>query len=455
MPIFSLTELANILKVAPPKKETKFTNIAIDSRQVNQSDLFVAIKGAHVDGHDFISTALEKGAAAILTEKHIDITTNFLQVKNSIKALGIWAKKKRQEFNKTPLIAITGSNGKTTVKNMVSNILKKAVDDKEDYFLASRGNLNSDIGLPLNLVNLTDKHKFVVLEMGMSHLGEIAYLTKIAKPNVAIITNAASTHIGEVGSLDNIAKAKSEIFLGLNKNGFAILNMDDKYFSFWRNLTKNKNIITFGFNKNADVRAKNLVLNFLQSSFTLCYKNTEMPITLNLAGRHNVLNALAAAACTLACNIDLATIANALAITQTTKQRLEKKSGIKGATILDDSYNASPISLIAAINSLTSFSGKKILVLGDMKELGNQEITAHKNAGNYAKKAGVDFLITFGDLAKYSADSFKDNAIHFTDKEKLITFLSKMLNTNSCVLIKGSRSMQMEDVVNAISVKSK
>jgi UDP-N-acetylmuramoyl-tripeptide--D-alanyl-D-alanine ligase len=290
-----------------------------------------------------------------------------------------------------------------------------------------------------------------VLEMGMSHVGEIAYLTKIAKPKVAVITNASAVHLeGVQGGLKTVAQAKGEIFQGLQPGGKAILNADDKSIDYWQQLVSDYEVMTFGLENPADVSASDIKLSPAGSEFMLHTSFGMVDINLPLLGRHNVMNALAATAACLALGIDLAIIKQGLESVQAVNRRLQIKTTKSGACLLDDCYNASPSSLRAAIDVLAMYPGKKILVLGDMKELGPDEKAMHFACGEYAKAAGIDLMLCLGELAQEAAAGFGTAAQHFNLKQDLLNALKPMLGKNVNVLVKGSRSMKMEDIAEAL-----
>lgn len=439
--------------------------VSTDTRTLKPGNLFVGLLGEQgVDGSTFISQAIEKGASAILVNK--DSQSNcrgtalpcpgtarraptVFKVTDTIKALGQLAVFWRNKFE-LPIIAVTGSNGKTTIKNMLGSILRAVY--KPEQVLVAYSSFNNHIGVPLNLFQLNQEHKYAVLEMGMSHFGEIAYLSKMVRPNIAIISNAFSCHLDGVGDLDGVARAKAEIFEGLENSALqkscAILNADDQYYKFWRKNAKNHTIISFSLENTSDVCANNLNLQQNFSKFTLCAFGDQTEIDLPLPGKHNVLNALAAISACFAMEIPLSKIKQGLETITAEDKRLQIVQTKQGAQILNDCYNANPASLRAAIDVLTTYPGKKVLVLGDMKELGKNEKDLHVKAAKYAAKAGVDEALVIGELTKYFADEFGKNAQHFASKNDLVKYLQTLLAKDTTILVKGSRSMKLEDVVN-------
>jgi UDP-N-acetylmuramoyl-tripeptide--D-alanyl-D-alanine ligase len=439
----SLSELANVLHTDKLQKDLVFQGVSTDTRTLIPGNMFIALKGEHYDGHQFLETAVNNGAVAAVVNTSSSITIPQILVNDTLAALGKLSTYWRNQF-KIPFISITGSNGKTTLKNMLASILRVACHS-EDSVLATLGNLNNAIGVPLTLYRLNSEHRYGVIEMGMNHFGEIAYLTNLVKPTVAIITNAAESHLEGVGSLEGVAKAKGEIFEGLNTDGVAILNSDDPYFNYWKNLIKNHTCLTFGLKSNADISA---VLS--DHCFTLNTPIGNSDITLSLLGTHNIMNALAAAAAAIALGIDLAHIKKGLEQITPTPGRMRPYFHSSGACIIDDCYNANPLSLEAAVNTLASFKGTKIIVLGDMKELGPDEKSLHESAGKKMRAAPIDYLFTLGELSVATSEAFGKNARHFADRQALIEALSPYLQQNTHILVKGSRSMHMETIISKL-----
>ena len=443
----TLAQAATILHtdILALSADTLFNGISIDTSTLQRGNLFVAIKGAHVDGHDYIESAYEKGAAAALITQPVSSLLPQLRVVNTITAMGLLAANWRKRFQ-IPMIAVTGSSGKTTLKNMIAAILTAACQGKNESVLATHGTLNNHLGLPLTLARLHTQHRFAVVEMGMNHFGEIEYLTQLAKPTIAVITNAAACHLEGVGDIAGVACAKAEIFLGLSTNGIAILNRDDVFFTFWQEQIKNHLYSSFGYHPNADIRAK-IHHSAQKSAITLCTPKGNINLNLPLLGKHNILNALAATATTLSIGIDLATIKQGLENLHPAPGRLQLHTLANGVNIIDDTYNANPFSLQAAVETLATFEGKKILVLGDMKELGVEAKPIHFTAGEKIREAGINYLFTYGELSAYSANAFGEGAYHFDEQKKLIDALKPLLHNQTTILIKGSRSMRMEKIV--------
>lgn len=444
----TLTQAAAILGLPAPTVNKDFHGISIDSRTVQPGNLFIAIPGARVDGHDFIEEAYSKGAAAALVTHTTPCALPQLQVKDIAEALGKLGAAWRDQFT-LPVIAVTGSNGKTTLKNMIANIMTTACDGDKNQVLATIGTLNNHLGLPLTLARLNSQHRYAVIEMGMNHFGEIEVLTQMTHPHVAVITNAATAHLEGVGDVAGVAKAKAEIFSGLSSDGIAILNRDDAFYTFWLEKIGKHPYLTFGLHPNADVHALLPAANQAQH-ITFCTPKGNIDINLPLLGHHNILNALAAIAATLVIGIDLQAIKQGLESIQPAPGRLQLHVLPNGVKIIDDTYNANPFSLEAAVKTLATFAGKKILVLGDMKELGNEAKQLHQQAGQDIRQAGIDYLFTYGDLSANSAQAFGEGAYHFNEQEKLVTALKPFLYNQTTILVKGSRSMHMERVVTGL-----
>ena len=431
--------------------DVELKSIGTDSRNILLNQLFIAIKGEHFDGNTFASEAIKKGAAAVLVSDANTKASPALVVKDTRLALGALAKHWRKQFS-LPLVAVTGSNGKTTIKEMLVAILNAA----NKNVLATQGNLNNDIGMPMTLLNLQQKHTVAVIEMGMNHLGEIDYLTHIAQPNVAVINNAGTAHIGELGSRDNIAKAKGEIFAGLVDGGIAVINADDDYADYWKSLNKTLNnhrkIITFGRNKPADVSATFAEKEGL-SELTLTTPSGNVRFGLALLGKHNISNALAASAAAVALGVSNADIARGLSNMQAVYGRLQRKAGYNGAMLIDDTYNANPDSMKAAIDVLAATKSDTIFVMGDMAELGESAPQMHTDIGLYAKQKDIGQFFTFGDLSVKASHAYGVSAQHFSTIENLAESLKILMKQGVTVLVKGSRFMQMERVVKELILK--
>ena len=450
-----LSEAANAINAKLVGADAMFSSVGADSRNILQGQLFVALKGDHFDGHSFANQAIVQGATGVLVADETCNVEPALLVKDTYQGLGELAAYWRSKFA-IPLAAITGSNGKTTVKEMLASILR-ATTNNPDQVLATVGNLNNHIGLPLTLLKLRTQHRYAVAEMGMNHSGEISYLSKIGKPTVALINNAGSAHLGELGSFEAIAQAKGEIFDGLAADGTAVINVDDSFASLWQDLVGERKTITFGLKNKADVSASYQ----LQDSASLLDIATSLgsiSARLPTPGLHNVMNALAATAAALAMGAPLAAITKGLEDYAGVKGRLQHLAGLNGAVVIDDSYNANPMSMKAAIDVLMAKSGKKIIVLGDMGELGENEAELHAEIGVYARTAGADALFTLGNLSEGMTKAFNVNndarATHYLSVSALTADLIKKMQPDTTVLVKGSRFMAMERVVNEITNKA-
>lgn len=447
-----LSQVVQVLGGELVGKDVEFASVATDSRNITAGDLFVALQGDTFDGSQFVLLAAEKGAVAALVNAasyHGEkMPCPIVLVKDTRLALGKLSGYWRDQFA-IPVVAITGSNGKTTVKEMLTAILREAAGNA-DAVLATQGNFNNDIGMPLTLLRLRKTHKFAVIELGMNHAGEIDYLTRLAHPDVAVINNAGSAHIANLGSLQAIAQAKGEIFAGLNKQGLAIINADEEYAPMWRVLAGSHPVIEFAVDAKAQVKAKASLVEAMGKI------EVETPLgkfsaQLHVPGLHNVRNALAATAAAAALQIPVAAIAAGLEKFSGVAGRLQRKSALNDAILIDDSYNANPASLRAAIEVLVQASGKKILVLGDMGELGIEAAKMHAEMGIEARQLGVDKLLALGELSSYAVKEFGEGARHFQRIEDLLEVLKTELVRNSTVLVKGSRFMKMERVVKEIA----
>ncbi len=445
----TLKQAATILGLNPAEQsETTFTGVSIDTRTLTPGNLFVAIRGERVDGHAFLAQAAQQGASAALVEAPVASPLPQLVVPDVVAALGTLSAHWRQQF-KLPVIAVTGSNGKTTVKNMIAAIMAAACHDDANHVLATQGTLNNHLGLPLTLSRLNALHQYAVIEMGMNHFGEIAYLTGLTHPDVAVITNAGPSHLEGVGDLAGVARAKGEIFEGLASNGLAILNRDDDFYTYWQKLIPNHRFLTFGQHPEANVRTSSI-----GGQQRLHTPVGEIDVRLPLLGEHNILNMQAAAAACIAINIDLVAIKNGLEHLQPAPGRMQVHRLANDVTIIDDTYNANPLSLTAAIRVLNDFAGKKILVLADMKELGPDAKAIHLEMGEKIRASGIDYLFTYGELSAQTAQSFGDGAYHFNEQHKLLNALKPFLYNPTTILIKGSRSMHMEKVVLGLTTES-
>jgi UDP-N-acetylmuramoyl-tripeptide--D-alanyl-D-alanine ligase len=423
--------------------DATFTGVSTDTRTIKAGDLFVALVGPNFDGHNFVAQAANAGAVGALVGRALDTPLAQVRVDDTRLALGRLAVAWRARF-RIPVVAVTGSNGKTTVKNMIAAILSE-----RGPTLATLGNLNNDIGVPLTLLRLRDSDRYAVIEMGMNHAGEIDTLTHLARPTVALVNNAAAAHLAGLGSVEAVARAKGEIFAGLTADGTAIINADDPHAGLWRQLAGARRMLSFGMEQPADVRAS-CVLNDNGSTIQLQTPIGGITMRLPLLGRHNAMNALAASSAALAAGASLADIQAGLEKLKAVSGRLEVKPGAQGARVLDDSYNANPGSLAAGIEVLRNASGERVLVFGDMGELGDTAAALHRRIGELAKKVGIEHLFAVGPLARTAVEAFGANGRHFDSHEELVQALRPMMHANMTVLVKGSRSMKMERIVAGI-----
>ncbi len=447
-----LSEAAAMLGVAFSGADAEVLRVSTDSRTIRPGDLFIALRGDKFDGGVFAAQALQQGAAGVVLDaRQAPELAAAIRVDDTRHALGRLASAWRARFT-LPVVAVTGSNGKTTVKEMLAAILRVETGS-DDAVLSTEGNLNNDIGLPLMLLRLRETHQFAVFEMGMNHSGEIDYLTRLARPDVALVNNALSAHIGLLGSVENIARAKGEIFNGLPDAGIAVFNADDAHAWLWRDLNARRCVIDFGLRQPATVRGQYQPLGF-GATLTLTLPDASLDIALQVPGEHNALNALAAAAAAFALDVSYRSIVTGLSGFAGIQGRLQKKPALHGGTLIDDTYNANPDSVKAALAVLAQQPGRKLLVLGDMGELGEDAATLHAQIGRVAQTAGVDRLLALGELTKEAVAAFGAGAMHFERIQELLAELENELAPDTTVLVKGSRFMQMERVVQSFAEES-
>jgi len=444
-----MSQVAKALGATLHGKDVMMTGVSKDTRDIHAGDLYIALKGERFDGHQFVAEANSSGAVGALVSVSVPLDVPQVQVDDTRIALGQLAAHWRQTWGRQQaagkLIGITGSNGKTSVKEMISKILSDHAG--ASAVLSTRGNLNNDIGMPMTLLELTEQHKFAVIEMGANHVGEIDYLTNIARPDVALVNNVGPAHLEGFGSLENIAKAKAEIYNGLSDDGVAVLNMDDAFSPFWEEYCADMNTIGFSMtDENADVYASLLE----GGLYRVVVKSEQADLALKVPGKHNVMNALAAIAVTYSLGLSLQEITSSLSTFENIKGRLTIKKSDAGYRVIDDTYNANPLSVSAAIEVLAGMQGDTFLVLGDMAELGGDAEKLHAEIGVKAKQAGITRLFATGRLSENTADAFGENGFYFKNKNELIKALKKTLSGSETVLIKGSRSAAMEEVVERI-----
>ena len=424
--------------------DRNFEGVSTDSRTIREGELFIALSGPNFDGNKFVNQASNKGAAGAIVASLVGEDIAQIEVEDTKLALGQLGAAWRDQHSVT-VVAITGSNGKTTLKELVFACLSSVAST-----VATEGNLNNDIGMPLMMSRIDESHEYAVLEMGANHAGEIAYLTELAKPDVVVITNAAAAHLEGFGSIEGVAHAKAEILTAEPRPKVAILNSDDEYYPYWMSLVDGVDLLSFGLSENADIRADQIETGKGQTHFTMHLLGTTIEVTLPLAGVHNVRNACAAAAVATALDVPAETIKAALESVNPVAGRLAPMQGYSGATIYDDSYNANPLSVIVAAEFLASLKGVSWLVLGDMFELGDDASRIHRDVGASIKNAGVDRLFTLGELSANACEAFGDDATPYDSLDPLISDLMAGLNEKVNLLVKGSRGMCMERVVDAL-----
>jgi UDP-N-acetylmuramoyl-tripeptide--D-alanyl-D-alanine ligase len=456
----TLTDIATITKGelynVDVAIDVAINSVSIDSRKMVSDSLFIAIKGERFDAHDFVADLAGKAGAALVSQQ-IDCKLPQVVVKDTKQALADLAAGWRKRYA-NPVIGLTGSNGKTTLKEMVAAILAQ-----KGHVLATDGNFNNDIGMPLTLLRVRENHDYAVIEMGANHFNEIDFLTHIARPTVAVINNAGPAHLEGFGDIEGVAKAKGEIFAGLDDAGIAIINADDDYAAYWSSLNKQRQTITFGLTQPADVSGHYIAGEKLRiccnTANTVNNTKNMIDVTLQLPGRHNAMNALAATAAVIALGIDLTTVKQGLEALTSVGGRLAAVEVNEGFHLIDDTYNANPASASAAIDVLATRQGVRILVLGDMGELGENAVVMHKAVGEEAKQAGIDYLFSLGVMSAEACTVFGQTENAHSALDALVVALQQQLEQHTTkdvtILVKGSRSMAMEKVVSALSADIK
>ncbi len=441
--LLTLAEVATTLGCRVPEVAARVATITTDTRQLQAGDLFVALNGERFDGHDYLAQAREAGAVAAVVSRPVDDPLAQLVVADTRLALGVLGQARRLAWG-GPLAAITGNSGKTTVKALLAAIL-----ERRGSTLATHGNLNNDIGAPLTLLRLETGHRQAVVELGANHVGEIAWTSMLARPQVAVITNVTGAHVGEFGGLGRIAQAKAEILAGLGAEGTAVLNRDDTFYACWRALVADARVVDFGLTESARVNARDLVCDrWGRYAFTLVFDGRALgAVQLQLMGLHNVRNALAAGAAALTLGVDDADILAGLESVAATPGRLMMRDGIRDCRLLDDTYNANPGAVKAALDTLATLPGPRWCFLGAIGELGNESAAWHADVGHYARARGIDFLGTLGAEAEPAARAFGADGCQFANWEALLRYAHEHLPAGTSVLIKGSRSAGMERLV--------
>ncbi|MHA7840834.1 MAG: UDP-N-acetylmuramoyl-tripeptide--D-alanyl-D-alanine ligase [Gammaproteobacteria bacterium] len=443
---FSLHALGSLLQGVCSGSDVVFHRFCMDTRQLQPGDCFIAFKGQQVNGHHYIREAVEKGAVAVIGSEYMEPLIPTLRVNDIEQALLVLAKLRRAQIT-VPVIGVTGSCGKTTTKTLLASILKEvgAVHYAEKSF-------NNAIGLPLTLLQAQPHHDFIVLEIGTNYPGEIAMLTAIAQPSVSVITNAAPVHLEGLGSVQGVAKEKGAIISGTSEDGTVILNKDDAFYDYWQGLAHHRKIVSIGRENPASWQGE--IIKHTDEHYPHCAITTPegtFTVTLPLAGDHNVLNALSASAAAYEVGASLAAIKQGLASSNGVHQRMVVHQLSSGAKLIDDTYNANPQAMAVALQLLHQYDGHKIVVMGDMGELGQQAVHYHQMLGQQARLSGVSALYALGDLSLYTVQAFGAAGHHFDDVNALVMALKPYVQCNDTVLlVKGSRSMALERVVQPL-----
>lgn len=446
------------------EKQLVIDVVCTDTRAIEKGCLFIALLGASFDAHQFLDTAENAGAGALLVDKQIQNSLPYIVVEDTRIALGLLGAYVRQKITDLKCAAITGSNGKTTTKELLSEILRQH-SKSENAVLATAGNFNNDIGLPLTLLRLTEKNRYAVLELGANHQGEIAYTAQLAKPDVALINNVMPAHLEGFGSIEGVAKAKAEIWSSLSETGVAIVNLDAQFANEYQQQLRKQQTKTVTFSQidsQADFFASDIQFDQLgKARFILNIRGKEKldscQVELNIPGKHNISNALAAASMASALGCDLDAISRGLNSLNEVKGRVNCYQVNEQLTVIDDTYNANSASVKAAIDLLAQYSSEHCLIFADMGELGEHSDSEHIAIGEYAANQGIESLLTVGTLSEQSCRAFNasggKNGQHFSSKKQLSTYLQAYLLENSgkvTILVKGSRSAKMEEVVSVI-----
>jgi len=447
-PMMSLREASAAIGAKAVGGDARFASVSTDSRTLARGALFVALRGERFDGHQFLTAARERGAAAAMVDENLKEAPQLpaLVVGDTRVSLGRLAAKWRERFD-IPLVAVTGSNGKTTVKEMIAAILRAHFGEAQ--VLATEGNLNNDIGLPLMVLGLRESHRAAVIEVGMNHPGETGSLAAIASPTVALINNAQREHQEFMKDVASVAREHAEVFAALRKGGTAVINADDAYAGYWRGLLAGRRVRDFGIDRPAQVRGRRTS----GSRIEMHAPEGNASIEFHADGHHNVLNACAAAACALAAGASLDAVTRGLAAFRPVSGRMQRLAARSGASLIDDSYNANPDSVRAAIDVLAAEPGTRFLLLGDMGEVGERGVEFHREIGRYARERRIEHLYATGELCRAAVEAFGKGAQHFAGVEELIAAARKEIVSNTAALVKGSRFMRMERVVQALAAE--
>lgn len=437
---FTLAEIARITKGRLVGEDRLVSSLSTDTRTLQPGDLFIALAGERFDPHELIAAGQAKPAGALLVERALEVSGPQVIVRATHAALQDLARAWREKF-RVPVVGITGSNGKTSVKELTREILSTQGD-----VLATRGNLNNHIGVPLTLLALNERHRYAVIEMGANHAGEIENLTKIANPDIGVVNNIGPAHLEGFGSLEGVARAKAELYRHMNPRGIAVVNADEPYRPLWREDLGARRQVSFGIRRQADVRGDK------PDPHTARIRTPagEIRTSLQVPGQHALYNALAATAICTGLEIGLKDIRAGIESAKPVPGRLVRLEGVRGACVLDDTYNANPASLSVALDVQAQEPGTHWLVLGDMGELGAESVALHKKAGIMARKSGVTRLLGLGPLAAHAVESFGGDGEHFSKPGEIIALLRRELDAQVCVLVKGSRAMHLEKVIEGV-----
>lgn len=443
----SLSRLANLIPGVLKGKDHSCRSISIDTRSLSKGDVYLAIKGEHFDGHAFVEDAVQKGCGGLIVEQcadEVNPSVSTLIVDDTVEALNALALWNRQQF-KGGLVGLTGSSGKTSTKNMLAAILSEKASTS-----ATKGNFNNEIGVPLTLLDIAKEDQFAVVEMGARKPGDIAYLSEIARPDIAVVLNAGQAHIEIFGSYDAIVSTKGEIYDGLGADGIGLINLDDPAHPVWMNKLRGKQVLSFSSqNAQADVYASALKCDAQGSCFNLSYEGASVKVSLPMPGLHHVQNSLAAAAAAIALGLSLEEIAHGLAAVKSSQGRMDRIE-LAGLSLLDDSYNANPASVKAALNVLAMQDGYRIAVLGEMAELGREAEALHVDVAAHARDCNIERVLLLGPYAPQMAECIGGRSEVFQTKDALVESIFANEHQDKIILVKGSRSAAMDEVVTML-----